>query len=156
MGFLDVLRGGIPIIFMSGKRQIAELLSYEQKDFVQQPGNRIVKRVRLYLSFAEKFQSKQTGFWFDPTLDFDPPLPDKRSDGVIPWEDLGATVIVSFKSFDGQHMWRDGKINSLQRRIGTLNDELISVKRDSIILIQTIEKIKNPEIRKEQILEETA
>ena len=153
MGLLSVLRGGIPVVFLAGKREIAELLSFHQKDFIIQPGNRIVKKVRLYVSFAEKFSERQTGFWFDPVLDFDPPLPDKRSDGVIPWEDLGSTVICCFRSFDGLHHWRDGKIESLQRRITTLNDSLLSVKRDSLTLIRVIEKYKDPEVRKEEAFE---
>ena len=151
MGLLSVLRGGIPIVFMAGKREIAELISYDQKDIVV--GNKIYKKIRLYLSFAEKFSEKQSGFWFDPVEDFDPPLPAINSDNYIPWEDLGSSVICCFKSWDGQHTWKNIKINALQLRIRTLNEVLQSVKKDSLLLMRTIEKFKDPEIKKEEIFE---
>lgn len=151
MGLLSVLRGGIPIVFMAGKREVAELISYQQKDI--NIGNKVYKKVRLFLSFAEKFSDRQTGFWFDPVLDFDPPLPAIQSDNYIPWEDLGSTVICCFKSYDGQYRWENTKINSLQLRVRTLNETLQSVKKDSLLLMRTIEKFKDPEVRKEEIFE---
>ena len=152
MGLLSVLRGGIPVVFMAGPREIAELLTYDQKNFVRE-GNRIEKKVRLYVSFAEKFRERQTGYWFDPVTDFDPPLPDPRSDGRIPWEDLGATVIFCFKSFQGNFKWKEQRINALELRIKSINEELLSLKKDSIELIRMIEKVKDPEVRKEEVFE---
>lgn len=151
MGILNFLRGGIPIVFMAGKREVCELLSFEEKSFIQD--GRPVTKVRLYLAFPEKFSEKQTGFWFNPSTDFDPPLPAKQSDGYIPWDDLGSTAILCFRSFDGRHRWITGKIESLQRRIMTLSESLFSVKKDSITLMRLIERMKDPEVRKEEVFE---
>lgn len=150
-GFFHSIRGGIPISFMCGKREICELLSYERKDIQTDTG--VIHRVRLLLNYTEKFKDKQTGYWFDPEKDFDPALPIPGGDGRIPWDELGTTVIYCFKSTDGQFDWRTGKIAELQTRIQTLNQSLLSIKKDSIVLRRVLESYKDPEKRKEEAFE---
>lgn len=148
--FRAVLRGGIPINFMAGKREICELIGYDMKEFILE--NKPVKKVRLFLSFADKLKETQTGYWFNPE-DFDPALPSVPGDGRIPWSELGSTVILCFKSSDGKSSWGEGAIAEYQRRIRTLNEERLSLVRDSLTLIRAIEHFKDPEARKEEAFE---
>ena len=148
MGILDTLRGGVPIVFCGGSREVAEMIDYEKREFII--NNRIVTKARLYVNFAEKFKGKQTGWWFDPYKDFDPPLPDRTSTNQIPWEDLGMTVILCYKSFNGQFNWKDTTLDSYQIKVKTLNDYILNLKRNAINLLRQLEKLKDPNVQIEE------
>ena len=136
---LQVLRGGVPIVFIGGGREICELINYEH--------NRQQDKVRLLVNFNEKFKEKQTGWWFDPEKDFDPPL------SKIKWEDLGNTVIICWKSFDGRDDGRTSIVKGYTEKIYVLRETLNIYKKHTIQLLEEIEQKKITEKRKSEVFE---
>jgi hypothetical protein len=90
--FLATLRGGVPMVDKAGTGKICELIEYEK--------NESTGKVRLFLNYLGKGIT-QTGFWFDPDLDFYPSLARVR------WEDYMGTI-VCYRDFEtGRNDFRE-------------------------------------------------
>ena len=135
------LRGGVPLVFLGGEREIVELINYEE-------GKNGM--IRLKYAFTEKFSDSETGYVFHKNNDFDPPL-DK-----ISWGNLGYTVIVCWKSRDGTKDVRPMIVKEQAEKIKLLTREVHLHKMAVLEVLQGLENTKLSEPKKKELVQGAA
>jgi hypothetical protein len=99
------LRGGVPIVEKGGVGKICELIDYEE--------NQMTHKVRLKVNFFGGGM-KQTGFWFDPELDFYPSL------SQVAWEDYLGTIVCYKDLATGQKDFRNEEVKHITEKFKSL------------------------------------
>lgn len=124
---LASLRGGVPMCDKAGTGRICELMDYEE--------NQVTKKVRLRVNyFGSGIQ--QTGFWFNPKLDFYPGLDQVR------WEDYMGTIICYKDLETGQKDYRQEEVRHLTEKIKALMRGIEVYKRAGREVMDYFEKQK--------------
>jgi hypothetical protein len=99
------LRGGVPMVEKAGVGKICELIDYEE--------NQMTGKVRLKINFFGG-GVKQTGFWFDPELDFYPSL------SQVAWEDYLGTIVCYKDLSTGQKDYRNEEVRHMTEKFKSL------------------------------------
>lgn len=97
------LRGGVPMVDKAGTGKICELIDYQV--------NEITGKVRLRLNYVGSQGLVQTGYWYDPNLDFYPSLSQVR------WEDYMGTIICYRDIETGQKDFRAEELRSITDKL---------------------------------------
>jgi hypothetical protein len=132
---LMTLRGGVPLVDKAGTGKICELTDYEV--------NEVSGKARLRLNY---FGSgiKQTGFWFDPELDFFPGLDKVR------WEDYSGTITCYKDLETGQKDYRDDELKNLTHKFKLLVKANTIYKRAGIEVLNYFEKTKIESVQEKE------
>jgi len=125
---LASLRGGVPLVDKAGTGKICELLDYEE--------NISTHKVRLRINFFGDGGIKQTGFWFDPKLDFYPSIDQVR------WEDYMGTIICYKDLETGSKDYRDDEMKFMEEKVKSLMRANRVYKRIGIEVYEYFEKQK--------------
>ena len=129
---LASLRGGVPLIDRAGTGKICELIDYEI--------NNVTNKVRLRINYFGG-GLKQTGFWFDPNIDFYPSL-DK-----VAWENYMGTIICYKDLETGQRDYRQEEVRHLTEKNKALM-RIVNVYKK--VPADTISYFEKQKIDKEQ------
>lgn len=125
---LASLRGGVPMVDKAGTGKICELLDYEE--------NLATGKVRLRINFFGEGGIKQTGFWFDPHLDFYPSI------DMVRWEDYMGTIICYRDLETGQKDYRNEEMKFMEEKVKSLMRANRIYKRAGVEVLEYFEKQK--------------
>jgi len=129
---LASLRGGVPMIDKAGTGKICELIDYEL--------NNVTGMARLRINYFGG-GLKQTGYWFNPNLDFYPSLDNVR------WEDYMGTIICYKDLETGQRDYRQEEVRHLTEKNKALM-RIVNVYKK--VPADTINYFEKQKIEKEQ------
>jgi len=130
------LRGGVPMVDKAGTGKVCELIDYEVND--------VTKKVRLRLNYMGGKGIIQTGYWYDPVLDFYPSIEQVR------WEDYMGTIICYRDVETGQKDYRGDEIRHITDKFRLQSRYIEVMKKAAVDMLSFYEKQKvNTEQEKE-------
>ena len=122
------LRGGVPMVDKAGTGKVCELIDYEVND--------ITKKVRLRLNYMGGKGIIQTGYWYDPAIDFYPSIDQVR------WEDYMGTIICYKDVETGQKDYRGDEIRHLTDKFKLQSRYVEVMKKAAVDMLNFYEKQK--------------